>query len=154
MEREERWRILRQIANASPYYQHCGMELLEMGEGTSRFRLPVKDELKNLYGVLHGGVLMALLDSTCSLAVGSLLEDGESMVTLDIRVNLISNVREGILIGEGVAIHKGRTTAVARGEIRDETGKLIACGMTTNFIKPLDAQILGQAGVPPESPPR
>ncbi len=142
MEREERWAAMKQIANSSPYYQHSGLEIVDLGDGTSLLRLSVKDELKNLYGTLHGGVLMAMLDSTCSFSVGSQLEDGESMVTLDIRVNLISNVTEGVLIGEGTAIHKGRNTAVARGEIRDESGKLIACGMTTNFIKRLDAPAL------------
>ncbi len=138
MEREERWAAIRQIANSSPYYQHSGLEIVELGEGTSRLRLRVKDELKNLYGTIHGGVLMAMLDSTCSFSVGSLLEDGETMVTLDIRVNLISNVTEGVLTGEGTAMHKGRNTAVARGEIRDESGKLIACGMTTNYIRRVD----------------
>lgn len=154
MEREERWAAMRQIANASPYYRHSGLEIVELAEGTSLLRLSVKDELKNLYGTLHGGVLMAMLDSTCSFAVGSLLEEGESMVTLDIRVNLISNVSEGMLTGEGTAIHKGRSTAVARGEIRDESGKLIACGMTTNFVKRLDSQTLEQLGGPQESPPQ
>ncbi len=154
MEREERWEAMKLIANSSPYYQHSGLEIVELGEGTSLLRLSVKDELKNLYGTLHGGVLMAMLDSTCSFSVGSLLEEGESMVTLDIRVNLISNVMEGILTGEGTAIHKGRSTAVARGEIRDEKGKLIACGMTTNYIKRLDAQTPDQIGIPPESLPQ
>lgn len=122
------------ILNSSPYYRHIGMEVVEAGEGRSLLRLPVKDELKNLYGILHGGVLASLLDSTCSIAVATLLEEGETTVTLDQRINFIANVSGGVLYGEGTALHKGRYTGVGQGVIRDEEGNLVAAGMVTVFI--------------------
>jgi uncharacterized protein (TIGR00369 family) len=132
---QERLNLMMQLANTSPFYHFYGMEVSELGEGISRLHLPMKEEFKNLYGTAHGGVLAALLDSTCSFALASLLEEGEAMVTLDMRVNFIGNVSAGLLTGEGTAIHKGRTTAVARGEVRDEAGKLVACGMSTCYIR-------------------
>ncbi len=122
------------LLNGSPYYRHLGMEVVETGEGLARLRLVVKDEHKNLYGILHGGVLASLLDSTCSIAVGTLLSPGEAAVTLDQRINFVSNVREGVLYTEGRALHKGRYTGVGYGEVRDEEGNLVAAGMTTVFV--------------------
>jgi len=122
------------LLNSSPFYRYLGMEVLNAGEGRSRLRLPVKDELKNLYGILHGGVIAALLDSSCSIAVGSLLGPGEAAVTIDQRINYISNVREGVLYGEGRALHKGRYTGVGQAEVRDEDGNLVAAGMVTVFV--------------------
>ncbi|MBC7246386.1 MAG: PaaI family thioesterase [Actinobacteria bacterium] len=122
------------LLNNSPFYRHLGMEVLEMGEGRARLRLEVREEHKNLYGILHGGVLAALLDSTCSIAVGTLLGEGEAAVTLDQRINFISNVSGGVLYGEGKALHKGRYTGVGQGEVRDEEGNLVAAGMTTVFV--------------------
>ncbi|MDI6874801.1 MAG: PaaI family thioesterase [Actinomycetota bacterium] len=135
---EAGWKELREkmvaLLNGSPYYRHLGMEVVETGEGLARLRLVVKDEHKNLYGILHGGVLASLLDSTCSIAVGTLLSPGEAAVTLDQRINFVSNVREGVLYTEGRALHKGRYTGVGYGEVRDEEGNLVAAGMTTVFV--------------------
>ena len=122
------------LLNGSPFYRYLGMEVLEMGEGRARLRLEVRDEHKNLYGIVHGGVLAALLDSTCSIAVGTLLGEGEAAVTLDQRINFVSNVSGGVLYGEGKALHKGRYTGVGQGEVRDEEGNLVAAGMTTVFV--------------------
>lgn len=122
------------LLNNSPFYRYLGMEVLEMGDGWARLRLQVRDEHKNLYGIVHGGVLAALLDSTCSIAVGTLLGEGEAAVTLDQRINFVSNVSDGVLYGEGKALHKGRYTGVGQGEVRDEEGNLVAAGMTTVFV--------------------
>lgn len=122
------------LLNNSPFYRHLGMEVIEAGNGKAKLRLGVKEEHKNLYGILHGGVLAALLDSTCSIAVGTLLEADEAAVTLDQRINYVSNVRGGVLYTEGKALHKGRYTGVGQGEVRDEEGNLVAVGMTTVFI--------------------
>jgi len=132
--REELSKRIFALLNNSPFYLHLGMEVVEAGEGYARLRLPVKDELKNLYGILHGGVIAALLDSASSIATGTLLGLDEAAVTLDQRINYISNVKGGILYGEGKALHKGRFTGVGESEIRDEEGNLVAAGMTTSFI--------------------
>jgi len=134
MSQEEIRRKIFSLLNDSPFYRHLGMEVVEAGEGRALLRLPIKSELKNLYGILHGGVIAALLDSSCSIAVGTLLGPDEAAVTLDQRINFISNVREGVLIGEGKALHKGRFTGVGQAEVRDEEGNLVAAGMTTSFV--------------------
>lgn len=120
--------------NASPFYHYMGMEALDAEDGRSHLRLTISENHKNLYGILHGGVIATILDSTCSIAVASLLEPGEFSYTLDQRINYIGNTRSGILVGRGQALHKGRKTAVSEGEIRDEEGNLIAVGMSTLYL--------------------
>lgn len=134
MGQEEIKEKLFDLLNGSPFYRYLGMEVVEAGEGRSLMRLPVKEEHKNLYGILHGGVISALLDSSCSIAVASLMGPGEASVTMDQRINYISNVTEGVLIGEGKALHKGRFTGVGQAEVRDEDGNLVAVGMVTVFF--------------------
>lgn len=138
MDDQTGWKGLKEsmvsLLNDSPYYRHLGMEVVGVSEGLARLRLTVRAEHKNLYGILHGGVLASLLDSTCSIAVGTLLSPGEAAVTLDQRVNFVSNVKQGVLYAEGKALHKGRYTGVGYGEVRDEDGNLVAAGMTTVFV--------------------
>ncbi len=133
--REQRLQLMMELANSSPFYRFYEMEIVEIGEGTSRLVLPVKEELTNLYGIMHGGALAALLDSSCSFAIASMLDEGETMVTLDMRVNFTGNVSQGVITGRGKALHRGKTTGVANAELRDDSGVLLACGMSTCYIR-------------------
>ncbi len=132
---EERWRLIKDLINASPFYQYMGMEVVEAKEGQSRLRMPVNAEMMNLYGTVHGGAIGTILDSSCGIALGTLLKEGETMVTVDMRINYVLPVREGVLIGEGKAVHRGRHTGVAQAEIRDEDGNLVAVGICTHYIQ-------------------
>ncbi len=122
------------LFNNSPFYRHMGMELVEANEGRSRVRLPLKDEFKNLYGTIHGGAIATILDSSCSIAAGTLMEPGEVAVTLNQRINYIAQPQGSILYAEGRAIHKGRYTGVGQAEVRDDQGNLVAVGTATIFI--------------------
>jgi uncharacterized protein (TIGR00369 family) len=140
-ERKKRWELLKELVNSSPYYRYLGMELTEFFEGGSRMRMEVRREHTNIYGTAHGGAICSLADSTCGLALGSLLIEGETAVTLDLRINFFAPLREGEVSGIGRVIHKGGKTAVEEAEILDKDGKLIAKAVATHFIlKPAENQ--------------
>jgi acyl-CoA thioesterase len=120
--------------NASPFYQYLGMEVLDAGDGICRLHLPIKGDLKNLFGMVHGGVISTLLDTACSIAAGTLMGEDEMAVTIDQTVNYVSNTSEGTLYAEGKAVHRGRNTAVAQAEVRDDRGNLVAYGTATIFV--------------------
>ena len=124
-----------EIVNASPVYRFLGIEAVYAEAGSSRLELTIQEDLKNLWGTAHGGILATLLDSACGVALGTLLEPGEGMVTLDLRINYITPFHNGTLIAEGTAIHKGRNTGVAEATLKNEEGRLIAKGMSTHFCK-------------------
>lgn len=146
------WNALRDLINSSPFYRYMDMRVVEAGGGLSRLEMQVKEEMKNLYGILHGGAVATILDSSCGIAIGSLLKPGEIVVTVDMRVNFISNVRSGTLIGEGRVLHRGKKTGVASAEIRDGSGTLIAAGMSTHFISsPEDVRVNPPPGSEEES---
>ena len=131
---EASWDALRVLINESPFYRYMEMSVVDAGEGRSRLEMKVKEEMKNLYGILHGGAVATILDSSCGIAIGSMLEPGEIVVTVDMRINFISNVSSGMLVGEGQVLHRGRKTGIAEASIRNESGTLIAVGMSTHLI--------------------
>ncbi len=124
----------RRALNGSPMYRHMRMEVRDAGEGRSMVTMEVGDQLHSLYGMLHGGAAATILDSACGIALGTMLEPGEICVTVDLRINYISNLKEGTLTGEGRVIHRGKQTGVTEAEITDQGGNLIAVGMTTHLI--------------------
>lgn len=75
-------------------------------------RLTVTDELLNVNGGLHGGVLATMLDTTMGEAVRAGLGEGESTVTVSLTVTFLSDAEEG-------------DELVASAEIRKRGGKLV-----------------------------
>src|SRR5271169_653818 len=71
------------------FMQSLGGELLEVANGHARARLPYADHLVGDpdTGVVHGGVITAMLDQTCGAAVGSALRALMPFATLDLRID-------------------------------------------------------------------
>ena len=147
MELDENTRkAFREILNNSPMYKHMRMQVLDAGDGHSKLKMKAGKELHSVYGMLHGGAAATIVDSACGIALGTLLEPGEVCVTVDLRINYISNMKKGTLVGEGRVIHRGRQTGVVEAEIRDEKDNLIAVGMSTQLIcRPDDLRMVEYA---------
>lgn len=68
---------------------------------------------------IHFAVLTTLAEVSAAQAVGA------SVVPAAITVNLMSRARPGRLVGRGRVLKRGRTLAVAEGEVRQDD-KLVA----------------------------
>jgi uncharacterized protein (TIGR00369 family) len=78
-------------------------------------------------GSLHGGVIMALADSTgASCAVLNLPEGASGTTTIESKTNFLAAVRGGTVTATAKLLHRGSTTIVVETEVRDESGRLVA----------------------------
>jgi uncharacterized protein (TIGR00369 family) len=90
------------------------------------------------FGLLHGGVIAALLDAAMGTAAMTRAPTDHDVVTAQLNVNFIRPAWEGeSLSATGELIHAGRRTAVARGEVRTTTGVLVAAASATFLYTPL-----------------
>ena len=90
----------------------------------------------NPVGAVHGGWYGTLLDSCMACAVMTMVPKGHYYTTLEYRINITRALPVGTEIeAEGLIQHSGRSTGVARGEIRGVVDKkLYATGSTTCLI--------------------
>lgn len=90
----------------------------------------------NPTGTPHGGWYGTLLDSAMACAVMTTVPKGSYYTTLEYRVNILRPIPLGRrILAEGLVQHAGRSTGVARGEIRGaDDGVLYATGSTTCLI--------------------
>lgn len=105
-----------------------GIRIVGWDDEGPHLALPVRDEMINRNGSVHGGVLLTLLDSACSLA-GLRCEDGKlkgRVTAVSITANFIAPVSGGTLHAQARLRGGGRKTALVDGEIRDEHDTLIA----------------------------
>ena len=96
----------------------------------------------NAVGVLHGGAVFTLVDTGMACAIMETLHQGETCVSVEIKVNNVAPVRGGTtLVARSVVGHRGRTLAHVETDVRTERGRLVAKGLGTFFIRtPLTAR--------------
>ena len=127
-------KALRKAVEAAPYYQLLQIRLEEIAAGFARFRMPFRRELMQAYGVAHGGAITSLADTAVAFALMTLIQPGERVTTVELKINFLAPVVEGELIGESRIIQKGERLALADMEVKDEKGRLIAKGLATYMI--------------------
>jgi len=120
-----------------PFQELVGYETLSEG-GRPYLRLPVRRDLLNPHGVLHGGVSLTLLDAIGGRSlVGQLVPaTGQrilSSVTVTLTTDFMLGVRDGVLFATGSPDHIGKTVAYVSVQLRHDAmdGPLVARGLGT-----------------------
>ena len=117
-----------------------GTEWLDDDPGHARVRVPMRDELRQPVGLLHGGVMSSLVESVCSRATAlAVLDEGNMAMGQSISVNFIRPVTEGHAEVRARARHRGRTTWVWDAEVVDANEKLCALAQMTIAVRPIPA---------------
>ena len=105
-----------------------GFELIEASGDRVRLEWQVTPALYQPYGLLHGGVHCAAIETVAS--VGAALWFGErgKVVGVSNQTDFLRSVRDGRLTATGTPIHRGRSQQLWLVEITDEQAQLIARG--------------------------
>ncbi|BAK97227.1 hypothetical protein OBV_00290 [Oscillibacter valericigenes Sjm18-20] len=115
--------------NRFTIYNFIDLSILE--KDRAECRLTLRPESTNPLGMLHGGALYTMADSTAGSAAHS---DGRIYVTQNSCMNYLSNIKEGTAVAVGTVVHRGKTTCLVNVDITAEaTGKLLATGSFTFF---------------------
>jgi len=126
---------VKQTANQSPFYRHLNLELVAFSDKGCFMTMKIEDKHLNINGKVHGGAIASLADSACSLALATVIRDGEFMATQNLDVNYIAPAGKGVLKARGWVVHRGRSTAILEADIFDASGNLIAHAHTVHAIR-------------------
>ena len=114
-----------------------GIELVEVTPEKIVARLPVRENLCTVGGILHGGAIMAFADTLGALGTVASMPQGSTTATIESKTNFISGAPAGsVVIGEATPIHKGRTTQVWQTRVTGADGRLVALVTQTQIVKP------------------
>ena len=106
------------------YYQPT----LEISEASATITCQIVEKFHHIAGAMHGSVYFKLLDDSAYFAANSL--DFEYFVlTADYRVDLIRPFITGLVTARGSVVQAGRKDILAKSELFDENGKLLATGI-------------------------
>ena len=96
--------------------------------------LDIRPELKQPWGIIHGGAVMTLADTVAGAGAFMNVGPGQESVTIELKINLIRAVREGTIRAEAVPLHRGRSTSIWETRVTDRLGRLVAATLSTHFV--------------------
>jgi 1,4-dihydroxy-2-naphthoyl-CoA hydrolase len=115
-----------------------GTEWLDDDPDHARARLPMRDDLRQPVGLMHGGVISTLVESVCSRATAlAVLGDGMMAMGQSINVSFLRPITTGHAEVHAKVRHRGRTTWVWEAEVRDAEDRLCSLAQMTIAVRPL-----------------
>jgi 1,4-dihydroxy-2-naphthoyl-CoA hydrolase len=115
-----------------------GLELIEHHEDLVLGRVAVRDDLRQPFGLVHGGVLASIAESLASLGTAAVvIPEGNGAMGLSNSTSFLRPITDGTIHGRAIRRHRGRTTWVWDVEITDDEGRLCALTRMTIAVRPL-----------------
>lgn len=132
------------------FHALMGFTLLEWRNGFARLALDVQPKHLNRAGILHGGVLLTMLDEVGAMGGlwCSVPGNRRMAVTVELSGHFTGQANGGRIVAVGEQVSAGRSLFFARCEIRDAPGQVISYGSGTyKWRRGSDAV----EGVPPQA---
>jgi uncharacterized protein (TIGR00369 family) len=132
----EKTDVLRLMEEHSAFNRLLGIRGESQEPGHVRMKLPVREDFVGDPGrpALHGGVVSSLVDTAGGASAWSALGPGESVSTVDLRVDFLEPAAlGGPLIADALLLRKGNRVCHVRVRVTQD-GRLVAEGSAVYSI--------------------
>jgi 1,4-dihydroxy-2-naphthoyl-CoA hydrolase len=114
-----------------------GFEVVSIGDGEAEARFPVKDRVRQRFGLVHGGAYAALAEMLATEAtVAVVYPDGYAAMGISNDTSFLKGARGEWITARARARHRGRTTWVWEVDHTDDEGRLCAVSRVTIAVRP------------------
>jgi 1,4-dihydroxy-2-naphthoyl-CoA hydrolase len=120
-----------------PFAEFMGMKITHLSKDKVEAEMPMREELNNRLGMMHGGAIMAFADNLGGTAASANLRAGERTATIESKTNFFAPIPVGdVARAECTPLHRGRTTMVWQTKITRNDGRLCALITQTQIVIP------------------
>jgi len=133
---ERHLETLRDRVSRSPFHLCVGLHLESVGDGTAELAMDLRPHHFNPQGIVHGGVIAAIADTSIGLALRSMLRPGLTHRTAQLNVHFLSKGEGKKIIGRGRSLHLGQRMGYGEAEVSDAEGRLLARAGATFIVLP------------------
>jgi uncharacterized protein (TIGR00369 family) len=123
------------LLDLMPFTKTIGAVFSRYSKEEVRARLDWAPERCTAGGLLHGGAVMSLADSTGAACAFLNLPDGAAgTTTVESKTNFLRGVRDGYVEAVSRPLHVGRTVVVVETDVRDPQERLVARVLQTQLV--------------------
>ncbi|PZM98140.1 MAG: thioesterase [Actinobacteria bacterium] len=116
------------MAHADGLVAALGFEIVEASGEQVTLRFAVRPHLLQRYGLVHGGVYCAAVETAASIGAALWLGDRGQVVGVSNHTDFLRAVRSGELTAVAAPVHRGRVQQLWQVEITDTDQRLVARG--------------------------
>lgn len=116
-----------------PFNHLLGIRLIEEHADGVTIEMPIREELLNSNGVVHGGATASLVDAALGIAITQKWK-GRLTSTVEMKLNYLRPAREGKLTARSRFVKTGKTIIVGTVDVMDDAGQGIAFGLLTYML--------------------
>ena len=122
-----------------------GLKFTQVSYDEVLAEIPVRPELHQPYGLVHGGVYSTMIETMASVGAAlTAMARGQTTVGLENSTSFLKAVRDGTLHGRATPLTRGRRTQVWEVSIRDDDDKLVATGRVRMICLEGGAAVAGE----------
>jgi uncharacterized protein (TIGR00369 family) len=118
------------------FHHLLGIEITERHQDGVTIECPLRPDLMNGSGVLHGGVTATVADAAMGMGLIHLLGKGCSITTVEMKINYLRPVTEGKVVARSYVLRLGKTLATGRVDLFDAQGKPVGVALLTYMLLP------------------
>ena len=120
------------------------IRIIEVGVASATLEIDADAAIHgNQQGTVHGGLICELADAALGTAHSTLMQEGESFTSIDLKASFLRPVWKSALRARAWATHRGRTVSHYQCNISRDDGKLAAI-VTCAFMTLRGEQALGR----------
>ena len=128
---EEHKRRAADAINRLPLSGLLGMEFVDLRMGEAVLKIEMRDDLRQPFGVLHGGVTATLIDTAMAFAIRTMLNDTEPTASIDLTIHYLRPHTAGPAICTAKVVRPGKRIFAVSAEVANGEGKLVATALST-----------------------
>ena len=113
-----------------------GLQVQDISEEEVTATVPVRDQVKQPMGLVHGGLYASIAESLASMATAmAVAKDGKMAMGLSNATSFLRPITEGTVHATARRLHRGRTTWIWDVEITDDQGRRCAITRMTIAVR-------------------
>lgn len=125
---------LRDLARRMPFNRSVGLRVVRRHKDGVTIEVPLRDDLRNLAGMLHGGVSATIADAAVGIAIASHFSGRRPATTLEMKINYFRPVADGKVVARSRLLRVGNQVVVGSVELRDGHGRPTGAALVTYML--------------------
>jgi uncharacterized protein (TIGR00369 family) len=117
-----------------PFNKLIGLRVVRTHADGVTLECEMRDELRNVAGVMHGGVAATLADAAVGIALASHFGGRRPCTTTDLKVNYLRPIAHGKIVARSHLVRIGKNLCVGRVDMSDAQRKLAAVAIVTYML--------------------
>jgi uncharacterized protein (TIGR00369 family) len=117
-----------------PFNRLLGIRVTRLHADGVSIECAVRDELRNIAGILHGGVTATMADAAVGIALARHFKGSRPATTVDLKINYLRPIAKGKAIARAHLLKVGSRLCVGRVDVFDAGRDLAATSIVTYML--------------------